>query len=44
MAEAQLWISIACMLAVFDICPGSDVDEMGRPMKTEAKFTSGMIR
>jgi len=44
MAEAQLWITIACMLAVFDIFPGSEVDGMGRPVKTEARFTSGMIR
>jgi cytochrome P450 len=44
MAEAQLWISIASILAVFDIFPGNDADEMGRPVKTEAKFTSGMIR
>lgn len=40
-AEAQLWISIACMLAVFDIRCG--VDEMGNPVKTEAAFTSGLI-
>ncbi|GLB41181.1 putative cytochrome p450 [Lyophyllum shimeji] len=43
MAEAQLWISIACMLALFDI--GCGVDEMGRPMpKPEMNFTSGLIR
>lgn len=43
MAEAQLWISIACMMAVFDISPGGNV-EMGRRVKTDARFTSGMIR
>ncbi|KAF8066895.1 cytochrome P450 [Lyophyllum atratum] len=42
MAEAQLWISIACMLALFDI--SCDVDEMGRPFKPEPAFTSGLIR
>jgi hypothetical protein len=41
MAEAQLWISIASTLAVFDITPGKD--EHGNPVKVEAKFTSGMI-
>lgn len=44
MAEAQLWISIACMLAVFDVFPRDEVDEMGKFVKTEARFTSGMIR
>jgi cytochrome P450 len=44
MAEAQLWISIACILSVFDICPGNDVDELGRHVRAEARFTSGMIR
>jgi cytochrome P450 len=45
-AEAQLWLSIACMLAVFDIRPGRDGEEMERLVKTahEARFTSGMIR
>jgi cytochrome P450 len=45
-AEAQLWLSIACMLAVFDIRPGRDVEELERLVKTahEARFTSGMIR
>ncbi|KAF9070685.1 cytochrome P450 [Rhodocollybia butyracea] len=41
MAEGQLWISIACILSVFEIKPGND--EKGRPIKTEAAFTSGMI-
>lgn len=41
MAEAQLWISIACMIACFDIRPGFDM--MGNPLQTEAKFASGMI-
>lgn len=41
MAEAQLWISIACILSVLDIGPG--VDEIGIPIKTEAAFASGMI-
>lgn len=41
MGEAQLWISIACILSVFDITPG--VDENGNVMKTEAAFSSGMI-
>jgi cytochrome P450 len=40
-AEAQLWISIACMFAVFDIRSG--VDKKGNPMKAEAAFSSGMI-
>lgn len=42
MAEAQLWISIACILATFDIACG--VDEMGRLLKPEPAFTSGLIR
>ncbi|EGO22751.1 hypothetical protein SERLADRAFT_371048 [Serpula lacrymans var. lacrymans S7.9] len=41
MADAQLWISVACLLTVFDISPG--FDENGRPIKTEAAFESGMI-
>ncbi|TFK64565.1 cytochrome P450 [Pluteus cervinus] len=41
MAEAQLWISIACILSCFDIGPGAD--ENGEPIKTEARFASGMI-
>ncbi|KAF5381630.1 hypothetical protein D9615_005548 [Tricholomella constricta] len=42
LAEAQLWISIACMLAVFNISPG--VDESGRKINPEPAFTSGLIR
>jgi hypothetical protein len=41
MAEAQLWISIACFFACFTVGPG--LDEHGNPIKTEAKFASGMI-
>ncbi|KAG6873811.1 hypothetical protein C0992_008410, partial [Termitomyces sp. T32_za158] len=41
MAEAQLFMSIACMLAVFDISRG--VDEMGRLVEPKAEFTSGLI-
>ncbi|KAF9447473.1 cytochrome P450 [Macrolepiota fuliginosa MF-IS2] len=41
MAEAQLWVSVACILSVFDITPGKD--ENGRPVSVEAKFSSGMI-
>ncbi|KAG5722656.1 O-methylsterigmatocystin oxidoreductase [Termitomyces sp. T112] len=42
MAEAQLFISVACMLAVFDISRG--VDEMGKLVEPKAEFTSGLIR
>ncbi|KAG6840387.1 hypothetical protein C0991_007048, partial [Blastosporella zonata] len=42
MAEAQLWISIACILSVFDIARG--VDEMGNTVEPKAAFTSGLIR
>ncbi|KAJ3565313.1 hypothetical protein NP233_g7709 [Leucocoprinus birnbaumii] len=41
MAEAQVWISVACILAAFDVAPGKD--EHGNPVKVEAKFSSGMI-
>jgi hypothetical protein len=41
MADAQLWISIACILSAFEILPG--VDETGQYIKTEAAFASGMI-
>ncbi|KAK7062611.1 hypothetical protein VNI00_000099 [Paramarasmius palmivorus] len=41
MAQAQLWISIACILHSFDIGPGKD--EQGRSIHTEAAFASGMI-
>ncbi|KAJ3769540.1 cytochrome P450 [Lentinula raphanica] len=37
MAEGQLWISIACILSVFDITPGD------RERRTEAAFGSGLI-
>ena len=42
MAEAQLFISVACILAVFDISRG--VDEMDRLVEPRAEFTSGLIR
>jgi hypothetical protein len=42
MAQAQLWISIASILAVFKIVPGRDED--GRPFDTEAAFDYGMLR
>lgn len=41
MADATLWISIACILAVFDIRPGKD--ENGNPVEAKADFESGMI-
>jgi len=41
MADATLWISIACILTVFDIRPGKDKD--GNPVKVKADFESGMI-
>ncbi|KXN85117.1 O-methylsterigmatocystin oxidoreductase [Leucoagaricus sp. SymC.cos] len=41
MTDAQIWISVVCILAAFDIGPGKD--ENGNPVKVEAKFTSGMI-
>ena len=43
MADAQIWISIACILAVFEIGCG-EFDEKGRGVKPEGKFTSGLIR
>lgn len=42
MADAQLFISIAYVLAVFDIKPGTGED--GRPVTNRAAFTDGMIR
>ncbi|KAG6819914.1 hypothetical protein H0H93_007448 [Arthromyces matolae] len=42
MAEAQLFISIACILSVFDISRG--VDDSGKPVEPIATFTSGLIR
>ncbi|KAG6376689.1 cytochrome P450 [Boletus reticuloceps] len=41
MADATLWISIACILTVFDIRPGKD--ENGDPVAVKADFESGMI-
>ncbi|KDQ55433.1 hypothetical protein JAAARDRAFT_37446 [Jaapia argillacea MUCL 33604] len=41
MAEATLWISIASILATFDVGPG--LDDGGRPVKTKAEFSSGAI-
>ena len=41
MADATLWISIACILTVFDIHPGKD--ENGNPVDVKADFESGMI-
>ena len=43
MADAQIWISVACLLAVFKIGCG-EFDEKGRGVKPEGKFTSGLIR
>ncbi|KAH7924022.1 hypothetical protein BV22DRAFT_1196284 [Leucogyrophana mollusca] len=40
-AYAQLWISVACLLMVFDIKPGVDKD--GRPVAVEAVFESGIM-
>ncbi|KAF8634038.1 hypothetical protein AX17_004303 [Amanita inopinata Kibby_2008] len=41
MAEAQLWVSIACILSVFTI--GKGVDEEGKEVDTVPEFSSGMI-
>ena len=41
MAEAQIWLSVACMLSVFHIGPG--VERMGMPIKTTPAFSSGFI-
>lgn len=42
MAEAQVWISIASILSVFDISPA--LDGMGRPIEVKPEFTKvGMI-
>ncbi|KAF8874417.1 cytochrome P450 [Infundibulicybe gibba] len=41
MAEAQLWISIACMFTTFNIGPG--LDESGKLVETIPEFASGMI-
>lgn len=40
-ADAQLWISIACILSVFDI--SSALDEFGKPIKVTPAFSAGMI-
>ncbi|KAH7909414.1 cytochrome P450 [Hygrophoropsis aurantiaca] len=40
-ADAQLWISVACILMVFDITPAIDKD--GRPIPVKPAFESGMI-
>lgn len=40
-AEGQLWITVASILAAFDINPGRDRN--GNIVKPEAKFSSGMI-
>lgn len=41
MAEAQVWLSVACMLSVFHIGPG--VERTGSPIKTTPAFSSGLI-
>lgn len=41
MADTTLWISIACILTVFDIHPGKD--ENGNPVGVKPDFESGMI-
>jgi cytochrome P450 len=41
MAEQQLFITVATILALFEIGPG--LDEKGSPVRAEARFTSGMI-
>jgi len=41
MADAQVWITIACILSVFDISPALDAN--GRPIKVTPEFSSGMI-
>ncbi|KAH7890379.1 cytochrome P450 [Phlebopus sp. FC_14] len=41
MADAQIWISIACILTVFNVYPAKN--EQGEPLKVEAEFESGMI-
>ena len=40
-ADSQLWISIACMLSVFDM--GTAIDELGKPIKVTPAFSAGMI-
>lgn len=41
MAEAQIWITVACILAVYSIAPGRD--KYGNPIQVEARFSHGMI-
>ncbi|KDR70118.1 hypothetical protein GALMADRAFT_144803 [Galerina marginata CBS 339.88] len=41
MGEAQVWVSIACILSVFDISPA--LDEAGRPIEVTPAFSPGMI-
>jgi cytochrome P450 len=41
MAEAQLWVSVACILAAFNITPAKD--EHGKYVTVEPRFSSGMI-
>ena len=42
MGDAQVWISIASILSVFDIRPA--LDDNGRPIEVKPKFTTlGMI-
>ncbi|KAF8154806.1 cytochrome P450 [Crassisporium funariophilum] len=40
-AEAQVWISIACILSVFDI--SAPVDKKGTPIDIKPAFSSGMV-
>ncbi|KAF8908212.1 cytochrome P450 [Gymnopilus junonius] len=39
--EAQVWISVACILSSFNIGPA--LDEMGLPIEVTPGFTTGMI-
>ena len=41
MAEAQIWITIACILSVFDVSPA--VDANGGGIIVTPAFSSGMI-
>ncbi|KAH9476206.1 Cytochrome P450 monooxygenase 98 [Psilocybe cubensis] len=41
MGEAQVWISVACILSAFNITPA--LDENGRPIEVVPAFSSGMI-
>jgi len=41
MAEAQVWMSIACILSAFEITPA--IDTNGSPIKVVPSFSSGMI-